>query len=136
MFFSVSATEGLTHTSFATTGFWSVDFVIEAIQSGAMQIQIKFPEKLVEFTEWGENIGSLSNFDGEAAVKILEDKLKENIESLKTYLETNFADALKQGAFVLAGGGHFFLNNPLFSKRGDLIIELKYDGYVRPRRWT
>ncbi len=69
----------------------------------------------------------LGDKSAKSVMKEMEDRLRESIEKLKPYFE-NLRDQLKQQSFVLSGGGYFYMNNPCFTEKGDLLVELAYNG--------
>ena len=58
----------------------------------------------------------------------MQSELKKKVNALKDHVK-QIENALKDQCFVLSGGGYFFQRNPIFTERGDLIVELEYKGY-------
>ncbi|KAK6335541.1 hypothetical protein TWF696_002313 [Orbilia brochopaga] len=125
---AIYASEKGQNRGFATTGLWKLSMEVKAVDDGRLFVDVVYPDKPVEFTHWQGGSSSLKKFDGPAAIRQMEEELTKNIKGLKDYLQHTFKDTLKQQQFVLAGGGYFYMKNPVFTQKGDLLVELRYKG--------
>ncbi|KAJ6259073.1 hypothetical protein Dda_5970 [Drechslerella dactyloides] len=114
---------------FATTGKWELSMEVKAVDDGRLYVDVVYPNNSpVSFTHWQGGESKLWRFDGHKAIAQMEDELRKNIEGLKDYLQHTFKNTLKEHQFILAGGGYFYMKNPVFTKKGDLLVELRYKG--------
>ena len=98
---------------------------------GQLDIAVEYANPFIWFSDWAGG-DTKAEFDGAAAINKMKKKLTDNLNGLKTYIETNVKDSLKQAQFVLAGAGYFTMHNPIFTNKGDLLVEVKYKGYRPP----
>ncbi|KAK6345864.1 hypothetical protein TWF730_010207 [Orbilia blumenaviensis] len=125
---AIYASEEGRNKGFATTGRWRLSMEVKAVEDGRLHIDVVYPDTPVTFSHWQGGATSLGKFNGKAAIAQMEAELTKNIEGLKDYLQHSFKDSLKQHQFVLAGGGYFYMKNPVFTEKGDLLVELRYRG--------
>ena len=119
--------------SYATTLSWSLDFIIKtatdgALRNGCLDIDVEYPTNFFSASDWKGGKGNVDYFDGDNAIKTMKTKLKENLDELKAYIEGTVKEVLKQSQFVLAGSGYFTMHNPVFTTKGDLLVEIDYKG--------
>ena len=82
----------------------------------------------MKFVNWTEFPGKkLGDKDTNAVMGEMEGKLRESLDKLKPYSE-NPKNGLKSQNFVLSGGGYFSMDNPCFTEKGDLLVQLTYNG--------
>lgn len=63
----------------------------------------------------------------------MKNKLESNLNGLKDYIKEYVEPSLKESQLVLAGNGYFTMHNPIFTTKGDLMVEIGYKGYVGSR---
>jgi hypothetical protein len=103
-----------------------------AIENGHLNIEVEYADPFVSFSDWNKGAG-ISEFDGNNALTQMKDKLQSNLNGLKDYIEKSVKTSLKESQSVLAESGYFTMHNPIFTTKGDLMVEIDYKGYVGSR---
>lgn len=111
----------------AASAVWSVDFIFDAVDNGKVFIDVKYPEDLVKVITWINPNSGFGQINTHEVEKEMIAFFKDRLMQLKSYFNS-LRDVLRNQAFVLSGGGYFFMSNPAFSKNGDLLFELVYNG--------
>ena len=108
---------------------WSLDIKIVAIEDGGVEFK-KVPKSNAVNTYETSHEGPLRWEKGvEHLIKHVERTLKDGLEYGYHKVETSLLNALSnQEKLFLPGAGTFLMKDPRFNKRGDLIVNLEYNG--------
>jgi len=112
---------------------WSVNFLFKASDqtSGQINIDVEFPAKLctVKSSTKNEEGLMIGGYDMSAAESNITNTFTAQLEKCKPYFE-DVKKALSESKFVLSGSGYFNFTNPIFTRNGDLLVNIKYQAYV------
>ena len=108
---------------------WSLTIGMAAIEDGGLEFKVVPKSDTVNTFEvchagplnWKNGIGSI--------IKHTQTVLKEGLQYGYSKVETNLLNALAtQEKLFLPAAGTFLMKDPKFNKRGDLIVNLEYNG--------
>jgi len=95
-----------------------------------LEIEVEYDEgPFAKFGDWWCEADNIKEFGSVEAREKLTAVLNTNLDSLKSYIETWLRNNTPENAhLVLSGTGYFTMHNPTFTTKGDLLVEIKYNG--------
>ena len=116
-------------TRITVHGNWQFKIAMSAVQDGGVEFK-KVPGSDNVSTTGDDPEGPLQWKQG---VKVVAETVKDNLEGQLEYgfpvVENNLLYALaNQHKLFLPAAGTFLMKDPKFNKRGDLIVNLEYNG--------
>ena len=107
---------------------WEVQIVMASIEEGGVIFQI--PQKgtvTVDHFHFGDmKLGDLPENIADGMSERLETSMSSTLNSMEDQLIYALANANR---LCLPAAGTFFMKDPIFNQRGDLLVTLAYDGY-------
>ena len=116
-------------TKITVCGYWQFQIAMSAVQDGGVEFK-KVPGSDNVSTNADDPEGPLQWKDG---VEVAAETVKDNLDGQLAYgfpiVETNLLYALaNQHKLFLPAAGTFLMKDPKVNKRGDLIVNLEYNG--------
>ncbi|KAI1145507.1 hypothetical protein F4825DRAFT_473951 [Nemania diffusa] len=115
-------------TQIATTGKWKMEIFLESVDAydGKLNIRLNWPDQ-VDFKDWKSSSMGVKGIDPRAVFDEFHANFKKSLEGVGSYVD-ELQGTLKQDCFVLAGNGYLCMKNPIFNDKGDLLVDLTYNG--------
>lgn len=107
---------------------WSISLAMASVEDGGLQFQVVKGSDVVDVTHdqgggmrWGRSPGDIAQDWKE----MIEGGLKSSLGKVADKLLNGLAD---QHRLFLPGKGSYLMNNPIWSKEGDLLVNLNWNG--------
>ena len=121
--------KNICRTKITVRGYWQFQIAMSAVQDGGVEFK-KVPGSDNVSTNADDPEGPLQWKDGvEVAAEAVKGNLDVQLASGFPNVERNLLYALaNQHKLFLPAAGTFLMKDPKFNKRGDLIVNLEYNG--------
>lgn len=108
---------------------WSISLTMASVEDGGLQFKIVNGSEKVDSTHLKEGDMHWEE-DPAYLAKDWENQLKKSMQSGLTRVEDNLLYALanQQRLFLPAGKGSYLMKNPKFNSKGDLLVNLTFNG--------
>ncbi|KAE8419608.1 hypothetical protein BDV36DRAFT_307579 [Aspergillus pseudocaelatus] len=113
---------------------WSISLVMSSVEDGGLQFQVVKDSDVVEVThvkEGGMRWGQPPEEIAEEWKNDIKGGLRRSLDRVADKLLNGLAD---QHRLFLPGKGSYLMNNPIWGKEGDLLVNLNWNGADPPKK--